>query len=92
MTQKDWEYTSSKNVDEWRAKAVQSDRHILYGIWGTETFKDQFGIERTQHFCLPTPSKELLKDIKKLEEKYKKKQKYFLDKSIKLLNKELKGI
>ena len=92
MTQKDWIQTSSKNVNEWRAKAVQTDRHLLAGIWETCTFKDKFGNEITEHHCLPRPSKQLINDIKKLEEKYKKKQKFFLDKSIKLLKKELKGV
>jgi hypothetical protein len=92
MTQKDWEQTSSKNVYEWRAKAVQTDRHLLAGIWETYTYKDKFGNEITEHHCLPRPSKQLINDIKKLEEKYKKKQEYFLDKSIKLLKEELKGV
>ncbi len=92
MRKKSWEETSSINEYEWKAKVVRTDRNLLESIWETYTYKDNFGNEITEHHCLPRPSKQLIEDIKKLEEKYKKKQKYFLDKSIKLLNNKLKGI
>lgn len=92
MTKKLWERTSSKNEYEWKAKAIESDKGLLEMIFGTETFIDHWGFKRTVHHCSPSPSKILIKDLKKLFEKYEKKQKNFLNKSIKLLNKEMRGI
>ena len=93
MRKKYWEETSSKNVYVWRAKAVQNDRRLLSGIWETYTYQDQYGREITaEHHCLPRPSKQLIKDIKKLEEKYKNKQRSFQNQSINLLKKEIKGL
>ena len=92
MTKKYWEQTSSSNDYEWKAKAIECDRGLLEGIWGTETFKDNNGIEITEYHCLPRPSKQLIKDLKKLSEKYKERRNSFINKSIVLHTKELKGM
>jgi len=92
MTKKYWVDTKSKNQYEWKAKAVESDRGLLESIWGTYTYKDNFGNEVSEHHCLPRPSKQLIEDLKKLTEKYRKRRNAFIDKSIGLLKKELKGI